>query len=102
MRVRFLVLATWPVVACGPVFGPTKDENKPADEGKPSSTNIDNAQYPRVHADGRATFPFRAPDARKVPCSDQVESLTAEDPDEARYPPTLTGCCHPGGEPYRV
>ncbi len=66
MSSRFLVLAAWAVVACGPVFAQTKDEKKPADEGKPSSTNIGNAQYPRVHADGRATFQFRAPDARKV------------------------------------
>jgi enterochelin esterase-like enzyme len=39
---------------------------KPADEGKPSATNLPNAQYPRVHADGRATFRFKAPNAKKV------------------------------------
>lgn len=39
---------------------------KPADEGQPATTNVPNAQYPRVHADGRATFRLKAPDARKV------------------------------------
>jgi enterochelin esterase-like enzyme len=37
-----------------------------ADEGKPASTNIGNSAYPRVHADGRATFQLKAPDAKKV------------------------------------
>jgi enterochelin esterase-like enzyme len=36
------------------------------DEGKPASTNIGNAAYPRIHADGRVTFRLKAPDARKV------------------------------------
>ena len=43
-----------------------KDAAEPADEGKPSATNLPNAPYPRVHADGRATFRFRAPDAKRV------------------------------------
>jgi enterochelin esterase-like enzyme len=43
-----------------------KEPAKPADEGKPSATNLPNAQYPRVHADGRATFRLKAPDAKKV------------------------------------
>lgn len=43
-----------------------KEPAKPADEGKPSATNLPNAQYPKVHADGRATFQFKAPDAKKV------------------------------------
>jgi enterochelin esterase-like enzyme len=45
------------------------DKQEPAaapDEGKPSTTNNGNASYPRVHADGRATFQLKAPDARKV------------------------------------
>ena len=50
---------------------PPKDEPKaekkePTDEGKPSATNLPNSQYPKVHADGRATFRFKAPDAKKV------------------------------------
>jgi enterochelin esterase-like enzyme len=48
----------------------TKPEvNKPEvkqDEGQPSATNLPNAQYPRVHADGRATFQFKAADAKRV------------------------------------
>lgn len=43
-----------------------KESAKPADEGQPSATNLPNARYPRVHADGRATFQIKAPDARKV------------------------------------
>ena len=52
-----------------------KDEPKPAekmepekaaDDGKPAATNTGNAQYPRVHADGRVTFRLKAPDAKKV------------------------------------
>ena len=39
---------------------------KPEGESKPSSTNINNAAYPRVHPDGRATFQMKAPDAKKV------------------------------------
>ncbi|MBX3397332.1 MAG: hypothetical protein KF873_01210 [Gemmataceae bacterium] len=43
-----------------------KAPDKADDEGKPSATNTGNAQYPRVHADGRATFRLKAPDAKKV------------------------------------
>src|SRR6478736_6292679 len=42
------------------------EQGKAADEGKPAATNTGNAQYPRVHADGRATFRLKAPDAKKV------------------------------------
>jgi enterochelin esterase-like enzyme len=41
-------------------------EVKQTDEGMPSSTNLLNARYPRVHADGRATFQLKAPDAKRV------------------------------------
>lgn len=38
-----------------------------ADDGsRPAATNILNAQYPRVHPDGRVTFRFTAPAAQKV------------------------------------
>jgi enterochelin esterase-like enzyme len=43
-----------------------KEPAKPTDDGKPSATNLPNAQYPRVHSDGQATFRFKAPDAKKV------------------------------------
>src|SRR5262245_32018933 len=36
------------------------------DDSKPASSNVRNAQYPRVHADGRVTFRFTAPNAKKV------------------------------------
>ncbi len=45
---------------------PKAEKKEPTDEGKPSATNLPNAQYPKVHADGRATFRFKAPDAKKV------------------------------------
>ena len=38
---------------------------KPA-EGKPASTNIRGAEYPRIHDDLRVTFRIKAPDAQKV------------------------------------
>jgi enterochelin esterase family protein len=38
----------------------------PADDGRPASSNVLNAQYPRVDADRRATFRLTAPNARKV------------------------------------
>ena len=37
-----------------------------ADEGKPATSNIMGAQYPRVHADLSVTFRVKAPDAQKV------------------------------------
>jgi enterochelin esterase-like enzyme len=43
-----------------------KPAEKPADEGRPSTTNLANARYPLVHADGRATFQFKAPNAKRV------------------------------------
>lgn len=49
--------------------GPTGEKtggDKPAVDGEPSSTNVGNAQYPKVHGDGRATFQLKAPDAKKV------------------------------------
>lgn len=36
------------------------------DDSKPASSNVLNAQYPRVHDDGRVTFRFTAPGAKKV------------------------------------
>lgn len=34
--------------------------------GRPASTNVPGAEYPRVHADRRVTFRLRAPEARHV------------------------------------
>lgn len=39
---------------------------QPADDSKPASSNVMNAQYPRIHSDLRATFRMNAPDAQKV------------------------------------
>lgn len=39
---------------------------QPADDSKPALSNVLNAQYPRVHPDGRASFRFAAPNATKV------------------------------------
>ena len=38
----------------------------PADDSRPASSNVLNAQYPRVHADNRVTFRLTAPNAQKV------------------------------------
>ena len=40
--------------------------SQPGDGAKPSTTNLPNAQYPRVYPDGRVTFQLRAPSATKV------------------------------------
>jgi hypothetical protein len=37
-----------------------------ADESKPASSNVMGAEYPRVFADGRASFRLKAPEAQKV------------------------------------
>jgi enterochelin esterase-like enzyme len=37
-----------------------------ADDSKPASTNVLNAQYPRIHPDLRATFRLKAPDSHSV------------------------------------
>jgi enterochelin esterase-like enzyme len=36
------------------------------DDSKPASSNVRNADYPRVHDDGRVTFRFTAPGAKQV------------------------------------
>jgi enterochelin esterase-like enzyme len=48
-----------------------KDSNKPdaAFEAHPSPYNLSGAQFPRIEADSRVTFHFRAPDAHKVQVS---------------------------------
>ncbi len=51
----------WSLLAVGLCAG-----QQPADPGSPASTNVMNAEYPRVHADRRVTFRVKAPDARKV------------------------------------
>src|SRR4029079_10291225 len=60
--------ATGPLLAQPgqPKTAETKEPEKAAEQGKPAATNIGNAQYPRVHVDGRATFRLKAPDAKKV------------------------------------
>ena len=41
-------------------------ENPPAPEGRPASTNVPGQQFPRIKDDLSATFRFNAPDAQKV------------------------------------
>ena len=38
----------------------------PVDDSRPASSNVLNAQYPRVHQDNRVTFRLTAPNAQKV------------------------------------
>ncbi|MGQ0633822.1 MAG: alpha/beta fold hydrolase [Planctomycetaceae bacterium] len=37
-----------------------------ADDAKPASTNVQRADYPRMHSDGRVTFRLTAPDAKRA------------------------------------
>jgi enterochelin esterase-like enzyme len=56
--------------------------SQPAAEGQPASTNIMNAQYPRVHPDLRVTFRVDAPGAQKVQVAmgrDRYDMTRAED-----------------------
>lgn len=39
---------------------------QPSDDSKPAITNLPGAEYPRVHADLRASFRLQAPNAQKV------------------------------------
>jgi enterochelin esterase-like enzyme len=39
---------------------------QPAGDSKPAASNVMNAQYPRVHTDGRVSFRVNAPTAQKV------------------------------------
>ena len=48
------------VMAAGLVAG------QAADDGKPASSNIMNAEYPKVYTDLSVAFRLKAPDARKV------------------------------------
>ena len=54
---RVLLLA---VFACAKVW------SQATDEGKPASSNVMGAQYPRIHSDLSATFRLKAPEAQKV------------------------------------
>jgi enterochelin esterase-like enzyme len=46
--------------------GKQKTPDKASDESKPASTNLNNAAFPRVHADLRLTFQLKAPQAKSV------------------------------------
>jgi enterochelin esterase-like enzyme len=47
---------------------------QPADDGKPATSNLMNAPYPRVYPDGRATFRLAAPNAAKVQLAGAITS----------------------------
>jgi enterochelin esterase-like enzyme len=49
-----------PMVMCGTVWGQSEDTFQPA------TTNVPNAEYPRISADSRIEFRVKAPDAQKV------------------------------------
>ena len=50
----------------GPARPPDPAQDPKPAEGKPASTNIRGAEYPRIHDDLRVTFRIKAPDAQKV------------------------------------
>ena len=51
------------------VPAPLRDPSAPAVPAHPSPYNFSNVQYPRIEADSRVTFKFKAPDAKKVQVS---------------------------------
>jgi hypothetical protein len=62
------------------VPAPVAAANAPAQTAKPSSCNLPGTQYPRIEADGRVTFRFRAQDAQKVQISivSQTSDMTKD------------------------
>src|ERR1039457_6462448 len=58
VALKLVLLVT--VIACVPVWP------QAVDEGKPASSNVMGAQYPKIHSDLSATFRLKAPDAKKV------------------------------------
>jgi enterochelin esterase family protein len=58
------------LLLAAPAFGQSSDGSTPA------TSNVFNAQYPRVHPDGRATFRLAAPNASKV----QLAGAVAPEP----------------------
>jgi enterochelin esterase-like enzyme len=51
------------------VPAPLRSATAPAVPAHPSPYNFSNVQYPRIEADSRVTFQFKAPDAQKVQVS---------------------------------
>jgi enterochelin esterase family protein len=63
MKIPILALA---LLAGFPAIAQT---NAPGDSAHPSPYNFPGTQYPRIEADGRVTFHFKAPNAQKVQVS---------------------------------
>lgn len=55
----------WKLVCSAALWGAALF-GQPADESKPATSNVMNAEYPRVFSDGRAAFRLVAPHASKV------------------------------------
>jgi enterochelin esterase-like enzyme len=74
MRQTLIFILLTAILTCGTCLAqrlemplaPLASEDAPAFEAHPSPYNIYGAQYPRIEADSRVTFQFRAPDAQKV------------------------------------
>lgn len=75
MAMRIILLA---LLLGSPLFAQTT-----VDGSRPATSNVFNAQYPRVHSDGRATFRLAAANARKVQLAG---ALTPEPLDMTRGP----------------
>src|SRR5919107_2451190 len=75
---------------------------KPA-EGKPASTNIRGAEYPRIYDDLRVTFRIKAPDAQKVEFGffDNTRYVATKDKD-GFWTATTTNPVVPGFHYYRM
>lgn len=68
-----------------------------AGDSQPATSNVRGAAYPRVHADLRVTFHFKAPDAKKVqlqPGGDD-NGLGKGPLDMTRGSPTVPGASPP-------
>src|SRR5512135_1824245 len=75
----FILILSIAILAGGISFAQTKrlelvpaplaSSSAPAFPAHPSPYNFSNVQYPRIEADSRVTFQFKAPDAKRVQVS---------------------------------
>ena len=79
MKSLLPVIALLSLLAVAPAWAQTAQ-----DESRPATSNVRNAQYPRVHPDGRVTFRYNAPDAQRVQLHPGGPSLAPERLDMVR------------------
>ena len=80
---RMLLLVTFGLILFGQLC--RAQENPPADDWKPASTNQPGKEYPQVNSEGRVKFRIVAPEATNVGCTFRDSSEFAKGEDGAWY-----------------